>query len=293
MARSDNGTRICRRITRQHAKTFYLASHGLPRSVRSHAYSVYGFCRWADDGVDCAPDLEAAKKSLELAREALDLAYGTERIPDALGAFRFTVKSRGIPRSLFLDLLDGMEMDLTLNRYEDFASLDLYCYRVAGVVGLMMSYVFGFRDDRCLPQAVALGTGMQLTNILRDIKEDYERGRIYLPLDELAMFEISEDQIAQGRMEEPFRRLMRFQIDRARNYYREAERGIGELLGASSRLTVRLMGRMYGGILNEIEKIDYDIFRMRASVPYSRKIKTIASCGVQTIGDVLYRGVWG
>ncbi len=292
MQPTGQGSRICRRITRHHARTFYLASHGLPRSTRNHAYAVYGFCRWADDGVDCAGDIAEAAKAVEAARDALDLAYGFDVIPPGLGAFRRTVKACGIPRSLFADLLDGMAMDLTITRYPDFAALNLYCYRVAGVVGLMMSHVFGFRNERCLPHAVALGTGMQLTNILRDIREDHERGRIYLPLDELAQFGVSEIQIAEARVDENFHRLMKFQIDRARSYYRDSECGIPDLIGASSRLTVRLMGRLYGGILNEIERLDNNVFQTRARVPGSRKLRTIASCGLRSIGDVFAAGVW-
>ena len=286
---SGRGARICRGITRRHARTFYLASHGLSRSVRAHAYAVYGFCRWADDGVDCASTPEEAAARLDLAREALDLAYGTESAPPGLAAFRATVRSRGVPRHLFDALLDGMAMDLTTTRYADFAALDLYCYRVAGVVGLMMAHVFGFRHERCLPHALALGTAMQLTNILRDVREDYERGRIYLPEDELAEAGITEPQIAEGRSDEPFRAFMRDQIARARRCYEEAEAGISDLTGASSRLTVRLMGRMYGAILGEIEALDCDVFRARAVVPRAKKIAIMASCGAATIAESALR----
>lgn len=285
------GARICRRITRNHAKTFYLASHGLPRSVRAHAYSVYAFCRWADDGVDCARDADDAAKKLDLAREALGDAYGRGPVAPGLGAFRRTVQTRGIPQSLFLDLIDGMAMDLTIVRYADFAALDLYCYRVAGVVGLMMTHVFGYRHERCLPHAVALGTAMQLTNILRDVREDFDRGRIYLPLDELARFGVTEGQIAEGRVDERFRSFMAFQIERARSYDRNSEAGIPDLVGASSRLTVRLMGRMYGGILGEIERRNYDVFSSRSSVPGRRKLATILGCGAETLGESIGRAI--
>ncbi len=284
-----HGAKICRRITRYHAKTFYLASHGLPRAVRAHAYAVYGFCRWADDGVDCALDADDAARKLDLAREALDHAYGDGPVPAGLLAFRRTVKARGVPRFLFDDLLDGMAMDLTITRYADFASLDPYCYRVAGVVGLMMTHVFGYRHERCLPHALALGTAMQLTNILRDVREDFDRGRIYLPLDELSRFGVSETQLAEGRVDDRFRAFMAFQVDRARHYYCEAESGIPDLVGASSRLTVRLMGRMYGGILGEIERRNYDVFAGRASVSRPRKLATILACGVETVGESIGR----
>ena len=129
------GARVCRRITREHARTFYFASACLPRPTRAHAYAVYGFCRWADDGVDSARDRAEAARRLDHARDVLDLAYGSGPAPPGLLAFRRTVRARSIPRELFEDLLDGMAMDLDLARYPDFASLDLYCYRVAGWSG--------------------------------------------------------------------------------------------------------------------------------------------------------------
>lgn len=283
----SRGGRVCRGITRRHARTFYLASHGLPRSVRAHAYAVYGFCRWADDGVDCARDAADAARQLDVARDALEAAYGCGPLPAGLSEFRKTVRARGIPKRFFLDLLDGMAMDLTIRRYPDFAALDLYCYRVAGVVGLVMAHVFGFRHDRCLPHAEALGTAMQLTNILRDVREDSDRGRIYLPLDEMQRFGVTEVQIAEGRADDRFEDLMRFEIARSRRYYEEAEQGIPDLIGASSRLTVRLMGRMYAGILDEIERMGLDVFRGRASVPGQRKAAIATRCVLDTFAETM------
>ena len=286
------GARVCRSITREYARTFYFASACLPRATRTHAYAIYGFCRWADNGVDDAKDrLEAAEK-LALAREALDLAYSSRNAPPGLLAFRRTVRDRGIPRELFEALLDGMEMDLDITRYASFAELDRYCYRVAGVVGLMMTHVFGYRSECCLPNALALGTAMQLTNILRDVAEDLRMGRIYLPLDELARFGVTEAQLVDGRVDANFCDLMRFQIDRARRYYTEAEAGIPFLEGDSSRLTVRVMGRLYGGILGAIERQDLDVFQRRARVSTARKLAKLAECQWETSGDA-WRRYWG
>ncbi len=283
------GLRVCRGLTRHHARTFYLASHGLPRLTRAHAYAVYGFCRWADDGVDEARDVDDATQRLDRARQALDLAYGSGPVPPGLLAFRQTVNARAIPRDYFDDLLDGMAMDLTINRYATFAELYRYCYRVAGVVGLMMSHVFGFRDPRCLPRAVALGIAMQLTNILRDIGEDFERGRVYLPQDELVAFGVDETALAAGCVDERFRALMRHQIGRARRYYAESEPGVDDLVGLTSRLTVRLMGRLYAGILDAIEAAGDDVFRARAFVPWPRKLGTVAACQAGAWGERLRR----
>jgi 15-cis-phytoene synthase len=285
------GARVCRGITRHYARTFYFASACLPRATRTHAYSVYGFCRWADNGVDDARDRLEAAERLEYARNALDLAYSDAPGPPGLLAFRRTIRLRSIPRHLFDAMLDGMEMDLDITRYADFAELDRYCYRVAGVVGLMMTHVFGYRSERCWPNALALGTAMQLTNILRDVAEDFRMGRIYLPQDELTRFGVDEAQIADGRVDDNFRALMRFQIDRARRYYAEAEAGIPWLMGDSSRLTVRVMGRLYGGILGAIERQGLDVFRTRARVSTPRKLASLAACQIETAGD-LWRRFW-
>lgn len=272
------GVRVCRRITREYAKSFYFASSCLPRETRTHAYAVYGFCRWADNAVDEASDLSEASRRLERVREALDLAYAFGPAPPGLLAFRRTIVDRSIPRELFEDLLEGMQMDLVQSRYADFPALDLYCYRVAGVVGLIMTHIFGYRDRCCWPNALALGTAMQLTNILRDIAEDLLRGRIYLPQDEMSRFGVTEEQLHSGRPDDAFRALMTFQIDRARHYYRVAEQGIPWLVGPTSRLTVRVMGRLYAGILDEIERLDLNVFDTRASVSTARKLGILADC---------------
>ncbi|WZO97380.1 phytoene/squalene synthase family protein [Isosphaeraceae bacterium EP7] len=286
---NERGTRVCRRVTRSYAKTFYFASTCLPRKTRAHAYAVYGFCRWADNGVDDAASPAEAVARLDFARASLDDAYGRGPVAPGLSAFRRTVRERSIPRPLFDDLLDGMEMDLTVRQYEDFAALDLYCYRVAGVVGLMMTHLFGYRDDRCFPQALALGTAMQLTNILRDVGEDSAMGRVYLPQDELRRFGVTEAQIARGDVNDGFRDLMTFQIGRARHYYAEAEAGVAWLEGASSRLTVRVMGRLYGGILGAIERQGLDVFRSRARVSGARKLATLAACQGEGWADAARR----
>lgn len=287
--RTCRGDRVCRRITREYARSFYFASHCLPREARRHAYAVYGFCRWADNAVDEAESAGEGARRLDLAREMLDVAYGRVPAPAGVEAFRRTVRERAIPRRLFDDLLDGMEMDLTITRYADFPALEGYCYRVAGVVGLMMTHIFGYRDERCFSQALALGNAMQLTNILRDVDEDYRRGRVYLPQDELVRFGVTEEQIAERRVDEAFRRLMRYQVARARSYYRRAEEGIPWLVGGSSRLTVRVMGRVYGGILDEIERRGHDVFGARARVPTARKVWLMLGCQGATWKESAWR----
>ena len=172
------GDRLCRRVTRRHAKSFHFASRLLPRPARRHSYALYAFCRSADHAVDEAPNLVEAARRIARTRQDLDLAFSEGLAPPMLLALRRTVRERAIPREPFDALLDGMTMDLTVSRYSNFAALDLYCHRAAGVVGLMMAHCFGYRHERCLPRAVALGKAMQLTNILRDVREDFNLGRI-------------------------------------------------------------------------------------------------------------------
>ncbi|MDX2035482.1 MAG: phytoene/squalene synthase family protein [Isosphaeraceae bacterium] len=285
------GDRACRAITRHHARTFYFASVCLPRDVRTHAYRVYGFCRWVDNLVDEASDTREAALRLAHARELLLEVYGQRPLPSAPAAFRSTVVERGIPLDDFLALLDGMEMDLVKMRYADFDELELYCHRVAGVVGSMMAHLFGFADARCLGAARALGLAMQLTNILRDVGEDLDRGRIYLPLSELERFGLDESSIMARRVDDRFRSFMQMQIARARSLYRESDSGVPDLIGGSSRLCTRVMGRLYAGILDEIERLDYDVFRSRARVSLNRKLAVLAACQLETISES-WREVW-
>jgi phytoene synthase len=163
-------------------------------------------------------------------------------------------------------------MDLNKNRYENFNELYTYCYRVAGVVGLIMLKIFGSHYKEAEKYAVDLGIAMQLTNILRDIKEDFERGRIYLPGDEMERFGVSKDFIAGNKMNSDFIALLQFQIARARQYYQRSAKGIKMINNVLSRLVVCMMMEMYAGILNVIEENDYDVFSQRAHVTTAGKL---------------------
>ena len=167
-------------------------------------------------------------------------------------------------------------MDLTQKRYQTFDDLYLYCYRVAGTVGLLTAPIFGYQDEAALPHAVDLGIALQLTNILRDIGEDASRDRIYLPLDELARFEYSEADLMAGVINDAFCQLVRFQMDRANDYYRRAQPGIA-LLDSDCHLAVRLSSTLYRGILDRILINDFNVFTMRASVPLKTKLMTVST----------------
>ncbi|MEW5739411.1 MAG: phytoene/squalene synthase family protein [Myxococcota bacterium] len=279
-------------VTRRHAKSFFFSSVALWGQRRRSAFALYSFCRRLDDlvdgdntgdGVVSRPTAlpSQLRERLELARASVRALYGREsrgvfrELPWSeaeLAAFRDTVERYRVPEEPFQELISGMEMDVVKSRYATFDELKLYCYRVAGVVGLMMTPVLGYRDERCLPYAADLGTAMQLTNILRDVREDWARGRVYLPADELASFGLDEAVLSRGEVSEAWRAFMRFQLTRARSLYARAALGVPELTGFGSQAVVRLMGAVYGGILDVIEERDFDVFSSRASVPFRRKL---------------------
>jgi phytoene synthase len=178
-----------------------------------------------------------------------------------------------LSESVIHDLLMGIRMDLTINRYATFADLWLYCYRVAGTVGLLSMQIIGHEPD-AQPYAIKLGVALQLTNILRDIGEDSERGRIYLPQDELAAFGVSNQHILDGRNDNCWQQLMRFQIDRTRQLYEEAWPGIA-LLHRDGRYAVAVAATLYRAILTKIEANAYDNFRHRAFVPTGEKLRKL------------------
>jgi phytoene synthase len=266
-------------MTRQHATTFYFASHVLPAQKRSDAYAVYAFCRYVDDQIDLAPDETARLRALADLDHLLHAAYlpgddaesFTSSLP-WLRAFRETVRRRAIPARYFEDLLAGVEMDRGRVRIADWDELDRYCYHVAAVVGLIMVHVLTEPAPELLKPARDLGTAMQLTNILRDIEEDWQRDRLYLPATELEKFGLTEDDIAQHRTGDSFQALMRFEIGRARAFYSYADVGIAALPNDGSRFCARLMSTIYGAILDEIERAGYRIYHGRVRVSFYRKL---------------------
>ncbi len=269
-----------RLLTRTYSKSFYLATQFMPASRRHDVYAVYGFCRHTDNIVD-APrkrDRDILRNELNAWRDELNRAYvfGESQHP-ILATFIRTVHARGIPLQLALELIDGVEMDLVHDRYGSFADLRNFCYHVASVVGLMMTHVFGYNDRAAFPYAEDLGIGMQLTNILRDVDEDWRlRGKVYLPLDEMQAFGISVEDIEARRLNTHMKEFLRFQVQRAHSYFENAERGI-PMLEKSGQSAVRAASRLYRGILTEIERSGYDIFSRRPVVSRIRKFATLGS----------------
>jgi phytoene synthase len=186
-------------------------------------------------------------------------------------AWRDTKTRHQVPQGYETQLIEGIARDLRQNRYRTFAELTEYCYGVASTVGLMAMHIIGFKDRRALPYAVKLGVALQLTNILRDVGEDYLDGRIYLPQEDLRRFEYGEDDLARGLVDRRFRALMDFEIARTRRLYAEAWRGI-RLLSRDGRLAIAAAADFYRAILDQIERNDYDVFNQRAHLNAAEKL---------------------
>ncbi|ERN41462.1 phytoene/squalene synthetase [Rubidibacter lacunae KORDI 51-2] len=281
LASTSDAYEYCRRVTAEYSKTFYLGTMLMPPEKRRAIWAIYVWCRRTDELVDGPNASQTTPETLDCWEEHLNSIFAGRPIDapdvalvDALERFPIEIQP-------FRDMIDGQRMDLYRSRYETFEELRLYCYRVAGTVGLMSNAVLGFDDClRTAPwatatpeptdEAIALGIANQLTNILRDVGEDAQRGRIYLPLEDLALFDYSEGDLLTGINDERWQGLMQFQIRRARKFYAEAQRGISKL-SADARWPVWAALMLYQGILGVIERNNYDVFSQRAYVAQSKK----------------------
>ncbi|MEM1156872.1 MAG: phytoene/squalene synthase family protein [Verrucomicrobiota bacterium] len=266
-----------RQQTKFHAKSFYFSSFALPAVKRQRAYAVYALCRLIDDRIDEAPQGDDLKRAVASLRSLVDRLYAGELTPDDLDVYPWlpavkeTIRECEIPRAYIDDLIAGVELDQGAVRLRTWAELDRYCYLVAGVVGLIMTRIFELKDRQYEKQAIELGNAMQLTNILRDIAEDLERNRIYLPQEELSGYGMSEADLHLGQVTPAWEEFMAFQIERAREYYRDSETGIAHLEADGSQRAVWVMRDVYAGILDEIERKNYNVFRTRCFVSFPRK----------------------
>ena len=275
----EDAYEICRKETQQWAKTFYLGTLLLPYEKRRAIWAIYVWCRRTDELMDSS---EALKKSEEELSDSLNSwEENTKNI------FKGIVKTdldavladtlEKYPQNIdpYLDMIAGQRMDLTKFRYKNFEELKLYCYRVAGTVGLMTQNVMGIdafyeaaswiEVPDISEAAIALGIANQLTNILRDVGEDRQRGRIYIPQDEIKNFGYSEEELMLGKINPQWKNLMAFQLNRAREWFKSSEEGI-KWLSADARWPVWTSLRLYRKILNSIENLDYDVFNNRAYV---------------------------
>jgi phytoene synthase len=275
----------CRRETARWAKTFYLGTLLLPPAKRRAIWAIYVWCRRTDELMDSAsaqmlPAETLLERLAAWEERTRDLFAG--RATDDLGRVMVdTIERFPQPLQAYLDMIEGQRMDVLRHRYGSFAELQLYCYRVAGTVGLMTQEVMGVdaaytsapwseRPDTS-EAAVALGIANQLTNILRDVGEDRGRGRIYLPQEDLNRFGYSEEDLMAGRLNDNWQALMRFQLARAREWFARSEAGV-RWLAPDARWPVWASLRLYRGILDVIERLDYDVFNHRAFVPRVGKL---------------------
>jgi 15-cis-phytoene synthase len=280
----DAAYEYCRELTRREAKNFYYGFMLLPDAQRRAIYSAYAFAREADDIVDEGLPADEAASKLKAYRQAFDTALLGRPEGPVFEALRRTIARYEIPQEYFLDLISGCETDLVRHRYDTFDELKDYCYQVAGVVGLISIEIFGYdHGEKARKYAADMGTALQLTNILRDIREDAERGRIYLPLEEVEWFGYSEEELLARRDTRDFRRLMMYQADRAREYFRQGRRLL-PLLPARARACVGVMAGIYSTILDDIDRDPGVVFRRRVSLGTGQKL---ALAGREMVRSVL------
>ncbi|MGB7981285.1 MAG: phytoene/squalene synthase family protein [Candidatus Nanopelagicales bacterium] len=280
----------CQALHAQHGRTYYLATRLLPPGQRPFVHALYGFARYADEIVD---DLDSTMTDQQRA-DALarwgdqvlaDLARGHSQDPIAR-ALVDTATRFAIPHEHFADFLTSMRMDLTVTEYDTFADLSVYVHGSAAVIGREMVHVLGTTRAEDLPEALAraddLGVAFQLANFIRDVDEDLDRGRVYLPLDELARFEVSRDDLERRVLTPQLRAALQFQVRRVRELQARAEPGIA-LLRAPAQPCIEAASVLYCGIVDAVEDIDYQVFDQRATVGTGRRIRVAAGAWVRAV----------
>ncbi len=262
----------CQEKTAKSHSSFYYSFMFLPQAKRNAITALYAFCREVDDVVDECTDYQVAQAKLNWWRTEIQNLYQGQPQHPVSKALAEHIKTYHLDQEHFIEMMDGMEMDLKFNRYESFKQLQLYCYRVASVVGLLSAQIFGFNDRKTLKYAHDLGMAFQLTNIIRDVGEDARRGRIYLPLDELAKFNVSEEDILQSRESQAVQQLLDYQIARAETYYNRALQELPAEDRKSQRVGL-MMTAIYRTLLWEIKKEGAEkVLNARTSLGLLRKI---------------------
>ncbi len=261
----------CKQKAAQSGSSFTVSFIFLPKTQREAMTALYAFCREVDDVVDECTDFSVAQTKLNWWKiEVANLYANTPQHPVTKALQPFVGKFN-LAQEHFLEIIDGMEMDLKFNRYEDFKQLQLYCYRVASVVGLLSASIFGFKNRKTLKYAHDLGMAFQLTNIIRDVGEDARRGRIYLPLDELRKANVSEEDILQSRESAAVKELIEYQIERAESYYDKALREL-PAEDTKQQRTGLIMAAIYRTLLREIKTDSAEkVLNSRTSLPPLRK----------------------
>ena len=283
----DQAYEWCRDLTRREAKNFYYAFITLPPAKRRAIYATYAFCRLCDDAADEDDPLHRKLELLHGLRQQLDSTFSNQPLADGgLGpvfqALAHSSATYGIDQGLFQDIITGVESDLTATRYQDFEELRTYCYHVASAVGLICIEIFGYTDPRAHGYAIDLGLAMQLTNIVRDVKEDLGRNRVYLPQEDLDRFGYSEERLFAGEIDDSFRELMRFQVERARSYFRSGLRLL-PLLPPRARPCPAVMAKIYMRILDRAEASSFNVLSGRPSLSKREKLFVMAQVWMQAL----------
>ena len=261
----------CQERTAKSGSSFYYSFLFLPPERRKAITALYAFCREVDDVVDECKDPSIARVKLVWWREEIANTFKGQAQHPVTQALLPAIQQFNLAAEHFQEIIDGMEMDLNQNRYPDFKSLQLYCYRVASVVGLLSAEIFGYQDRKTLKYAHDLGMAFQLTNIIRDVGEDARRNRIYLPLDEMKQFGVSETDILNFKENENFSRLMAFQIERAQKYYDNAFSNLPESDRKPQRPGI-VMAAIYRTLLNEIQDDGCKVLTTRTTLTPLRKL---------------------
>ncbi len=276
----------CKRLNSLHGKTYYLATLLLPPAKRPFVHALYGFARYADEIVDDLASTLSPQEKADVLRTwssgvLSDLSAGKSN--DAVGAALVdTVTRFKIPHQHFVDFLHSMEMDLTVSTYANYEALSEYVYGSAAVIGLEMVPILGALSDDAYESAKKLGIAFQLANFIRDVGEDLDRGRIYLPLDELEAHGVTEEMLYKRVLTPEIIAALKFQIARVRQLQAEAAPGI-DLLHATSRPCIRAASELYCGIVDEVEAIGYDIFNKRAKTSTARRIRVAGKAYLQAV----------
>lgn len=276
--------KYARSQTANYSKSFFLSSAMLPKRKRWDTYALYSFCRYADNIVDNPRNrtVQELVEELDYLVREIQIAYNRgESLHPILKPFIAVALKHQIPIEYPLELLEGVKMDLTKSRYETFDELYVFAYRVAGVVGLMMTYILGFTTKASLIFAEKLGIAMQLTNILRDVKEDKNMNRIYLPSNEIRQFGLTEKDFFEENMNDTMYRFMRFQVRRAHKFYNEAQEGI-KMLHRDAQFAIYSASKIYQGILLKIEARHFNPFLGRVFVRQSKKFAILINEIIKT-----------
>lgn len=261
----------CENKAAKSGSSFYYSFLFLPAERREAITALYAFCREVDDVVDECQDPAIASTKLQWWREEIARMFSDAPQHPVTRALLPATRRYALPAEYFQEIIDGMEMDLAYSSYPSFRELALYCYRVAGVVGLMAAEIFGYQDRQTQKYAKDLGTAFQLTNILRDVREDAARGRLYIPLDEVARFGVSHDDITGHRMSDKMRALLEYQGERARRYYQQAFEQLPDIDRYAQR-TGLIMAAIYQKTLDEIAADGYRVLDHRVTLTPLRKL---------------------